>query len=300
MNKKKLKKLRQNSENKWINKNLLKVNPLENIKRKFSEINDILKREKMNELQISKDGIYCMFPPFPKQITDPDPNIEETILKNIPPYDWFFRAENYFAANFEEIRKATNDLYSEKPYIDQAICVYFSSSDQSKTETYKNLHQKAFKYSNAITVKNGSFHLLGDFKENRKKTKIGGNETQLINDIMANLEADQETAKALLEKRKRDLKLKNDNKYGKDSNEAKKMLAYREGAQFEEENKKLPDGYVERVRKMNQEHASNPEIANLPVVESALLTVNHKTNTIEKEVIYLESDEKVVTPMAKF
>lgn len=142
------------------------------------------------------------------------PDVDPVLLGDVPA-ETYNRFQLYYDVNYEELRKAVQYMYCEKPDIEVAVNVYgtFDSLDEANKFVDQN---KDKVITNVLTVTNNKWNLIGSFKENRERVSFYNKNTVILENIIKQRESDAKIGKELLSKRVRKMKAKNIKRYGKD------------------------------------------------------------------------------------
>jgi hypothetical protein len=133
--------------------------------------------------------------PLPK-----DQMLEENVTTMIPPHDIFYRLNNYYESNYEELRKAVEILYCEKPDLETAINPYDWHSSREEADDFINKHKNEV-ISPIFAVPSGKWGLLGPFKNVRDSVRYYNDNTIVLEEIMKQRESDGKLARDLVKKR---------------------------------------------------------------------------------------------------
>jgi len=142
-----------------------------------------------------------------------NPNNEFTQV--IPPNDTYGRFNYYYDVNYEQIRKAVQYLYNDKPDTEVAINIYDSFDTIEQCNEYIEKNQDNV-ICNILNLTNYKWNLLGSFKQNRDRISFYNSHTKILENIMKQQEEDAKMGKVLLDARVRKKKVKNIKEYGKD------------------------------------------------------------------------------------
>ncbi len=148
----------------------------------------------------------------------------------IPPADTFHRWKYYTDSNFEEIRSAVNDIYSEKPDMEFAINPLKEFDTKEKADEFVRKHKNELT-TEVMTLSNNKWNLCGSFKENRKRINFYNENTIILEEILKQIEKDEKLGAQLMKQRVAREKAKNVAEAGPDSEELKaykKLQAYEE------------------------------------------------------------------------
>lgn len=139
-------------------------------------------------------------------------------VKHIPPADMFHRFQYYLDSNYEEVRKATQDLYCEKPDLEFAINPYDQLDNEEQAKAFVQKHKKEV-ITDILTLTNGKWNLLGSFKKNRERVNFYNENTEVISQIFDQINQDKKLGAELMRKRVKREKKKNEEKFGADEPE---------------------------------------------------------------------------------
>lgn len=131
----------------------------------------------------------------------------------VPPQDTFHRLGYYMEVNYEELRTITEAIYPEKPDLDWAIAVlnYFEGTQKEVDEQF-DAHCQRYQDETPSSIKAlelGSWSLLADFKENRKKIQFYNKHTEVLKRILDRHAEDKRIGGELMRNRVRQTKAKN-------------------------------------------------------------------------------------------
>lgn len=124
----------------------------------------------------------------------------------IPPKDTFARWNRYTDANYEELRQATDDIYSERSDIEWSIVplnVVAANSEADATELareYQRKHAEEFEAS-VYTAKFNKWTLLPEFKVNRERIEFLNKDTEVLRRILEQNKIDAEQGRNMVKKR---------------------------------------------------------------------------------------------------
>jgi hypothetical protein len=142
------------------------------------------------------------------------------LVKHVPPLDTFHRWTYYTDSNYEEIRSATTDLYSEKPDLEFAINPYEQFDSDKKAEEFVMKHKNEV-IADIATLHNSNWNLLGSFKKNRERINFYNEKTAVIEEIFKQMEQDKKLGADMMRKRVRRKKKKNTEESGPEPEEFK-------------------------------------------------------------------------------
>lgn len=147
-------------------------------------------------------------------------------FEKMPPSDVFYHFDRYVTNNYEVLREATEALYVERPDIEFSIQVLSAHKTPNDARDYLIRRQGELR-SDTITVQSGPITLLGPFKQNRDRVDFYNKNTEVLRQMMDQLELDEKLGKDLMEKQIKKKKLQDIIKSGVDSpelNEYKKHM----------------------------------------------------------------------------
>ncbi|MCE7960462.1 MAG: hypothetical protein DYH06_21385, partial [Acidobacteria bacterium ACB2] len=131
----------------------------------------------------------------------------------VPPQDTFHRWGYYVEVNYEELRTITEALYPERPDLDWAIALWdvFEGSPKEVDAAFeKHCQRYQDEVPSAIkALEFGSWSLLADFKENRKKIQFFNKNTEVLKRILDRHADDKRIGAELMRNRVRQTKARN-------------------------------------------------------------------------------------------
>lgn len=131
----------------------------------------------------------------------------------IPPQDTFHRWTYYSEVNHEELRTITEALYPERPDLDWAIALWdvFEGPEKEVDAAFeKHCQRYQDEVPSAIkALEFGSWSLLADFKENRKKIQFYNKNTEVLKRILDRHADDKRIGAELMRNRVRQTKAQN-------------------------------------------------------------------------------------------
>ena len=136
-----------------------------------------------------------------------DVSLKETVRDMLPPRDFFHRFAYYMDSNYEELLKATKDIYAEKPDIDYCINPLEVCTNEEETDKFIRDNQGV--PWNINNVKMGKWSVLGPYKENRKRIELYGSNSSILQKMFDSIEEDQKLGKQLMKNRIKRNKKKN-------------------------------------------------------------------------------------------
>jgi hypothetical protein len=145
----------------------------------------------------------------------------KTVINVIPPQDTFHRWGYYTEVNYEDLRKATEAIYFDKPDLDWALALLetFEGSQtdiDNKFEAYKSRYQDEM-LTDIKLIEFGGWTLLGDFKENRKNMDFYNKNMGILKRIIDRHTEDKAIGKELMKNRVVKSKAKNIAEHGPDA-----------------------------------------------------------------------------------
>ena len=147
-----------------------------------------------------------LFPVSPGSATRPAADV-------IPPQDTFHRWTYYSEVNHEELRTITEALYPERPDLDWAIALWdvFEGPEKEVDAAFeKHCQRYQDEVPSAIkALEFGSWSLLADFKENRKKIQFYNKNTEVLKRILDRHADDKRIGAELMRNRVRQTKAQN-------------------------------------------------------------------------------------------
>lgn len=149
---------------------------------------------------------------------------EETYERSvIPPDDTFYRWNRYVAANYEELRQATDDIYAEKSDFEFDVVpleVFSGENAEERADEFNRKYSDEFEYD-VRRVKFNTHNLMGNFAANREKTSFYNENTEIIEQIINQSKEDEAMGKKMMKERAKQKKADNVKKsgpYAKDLN----------------------------------------------------------------------------------
>lgn len=133
--------------------------------------------------------------------------------ETVPPQDTFHRWAYYTEVNYEELRTVTEALYPERADLDWAIALWevFEGS-QAEVDAAFDKHCQRYQDevpSSIRALEFGSWSLLADFKENRKKIQFYNKNTEVLKRILDRHADDKRIGAELMRNRVRQTKAHN-------------------------------------------------------------------------------------------
>ncbi len=137
-----------------------------------------------------------------------DSNFEEYL---IPPADTHFSLKNYIDSNYEHLRQCTDDIYGKKCAFECAILPLETFNSEEKAAEFEKKYGSELDCSvHRVQFNNWTF--LDSWKENRDKLTFNDDKAELIKQIIAQRQKDEQMGKALLNKKKNKMKGRVQNK----------------------------------------------------------------------------------------
>lgn len=245
-----------------------------------------------------------------KRITEPLSAKDTLAAARIePPTDVFYHFTRYITNHYEHLRDICKSLYCEKPDIEFAVIYYDSFKTEEEARKYRIKHQNDFRAA-TFTVSNNGITLLGPFKENRSRVDFYNKNTEILKQMMEQMELDHKLGKDLMEKSVKKEKTKNMMQNGMDSegltkyigiaNEirglgAKEVLSKEDKErlfelQREKEQAEVPDNMIAMDVFMPQE---DPETGEQRLVRDVLHTQSEEPLYLEDNSPYRDSYQEL-------
>lgn len=144
---------------------------------------------------------------------------EQFERKLIPPIDTFKRWERYREANYEQLRQATDDIYSEKSDFEWAIVpleVFEGENARERADEWKRKHAKEVDFS----IRDVNFNvvgLLGPWEQNRDAQNFYTKETEVLKRMMDTHKEEERFANQMTKERMKKKKKENIEETGPDN-----------------------------------------------------------------------------------
>ncbi len=138
--------------------------------------------------------------------------------EHIPPNDTHCRFTSFYEINYEKLRKATLDIYCEKPDLEHAIIIYDVVNTSNDVETWMNKYGSNSKCDIVVFPLN-CWTIQGAFKENRDRVDYYNKNNKIIKAILDQQEKDSSLGEELMRKRIKTNKVRSEKIFGKDSPE---------------------------------------------------------------------------------
>lgn len=211
------------------------------------------------------------------------------------PSDVFSQFDSFYEINYDDLRKAVQFFFCEKPDMEVAINVYNSFDTVAECNDFI-LKNKSKVITDIHVVTNNKWTLVGPFNENRKRMDFYNKNTKLLENMMQQREDDAKLGRELLNKRITKKKVKNVKQYGKD---------HPNFAKYKKQN--LDGVYDTGVTSIDVQEdkvvvESEFEVSNtgskvdedgvpLDAVEIGVTAINLDTNQVSQSKIYTEAVE---------
>lgn len=130
------------------------------------------------------------------------------VYRNVPPVDLSHHFDRYARNHFEQLREATELLYSTRPDIEFGIQFYgaYKNADRA-TEEYRKIEKSVI--ASVVIAENESWTLLGPFKENREAINFYNQNTGIMEEMFKQAKNDTELGTKLFKERAKNAKKKN-------------------------------------------------------------------------------------------
>lgn len=125
-----------------------------------------------------------------------------------PPADVYYHFDRYLSNNYEALVDIVRVVYNEKNDFEHAIILYDCFDKEEDAIEHRRRHAKEFKFD-VFTIQNGAPTILGPFNENRKRIDYYNKNTEVIKQLMDQVERDHKIGKELMEKKVKVTKRKN-------------------------------------------------------------------------------------------
>jgi hypothetical protein len=133
----------------------------------------------------------------------------------IPPVELFKHYENYFNANYDAIRMATNDLYAEKPDLDYMINIYDCFDSEEKYNDFVHKHEGEFTMEIRCARQN-HWVVQTPTSANRETLQMYNREHRILQEILDTKQEEAKLGRDLMQHKMRKLKQKNVEEAGPD------------------------------------------------------------------------------------
>jgi hypothetical protein len=153
-----------------------------------------------------------------------DPNLPYNARAFIPPADTFHRLKIYMSENYEELRKATDDLFCQKTQLELAINPYsWHTGDKAEeeAEAFRKKHSEEV-IAEIFPAHSGKWNFFDSWKEQRESTNFYNPNTVVLEEIVKQVERDERLGQDMMKKRVHNQKKKNIIETGPDAESFKK------------------------------------------------------------------------------
>jgi hypothetical protein len=148
-------------------------------------------------------------------------DVRKRTTEMIPSADIFHRFQYYYDSNFEELQHIVNDLYCCKPDFTTAINPYAWFDSEDEADNFINKH-KSEVISTIFKATSGKWNIIAPFKKVRESMRFFNKNTQVLENIMTQIEKDSKLGQELMKKRIKIQKKNNVEKEGPDDPAFKK------------------------------------------------------------------------------
>lgn len=132
-----------------------------------------------------------------------------------PPADTFHNFKRYFENNYEQLRDTVKHLYDEKPDIEFAVKFYKAFKSSESARDYRSQHEADFT-DDVFTIESGVVTVLAPFKQNRERLDFYNKNTEVMKQLIQQMESDHKLGKDMMEKQIKTKKKKNIEEAGPD------------------------------------------------------------------------------------
>jgi hypothetical protein len=217
-------------------------------------------------------------------------DVRKRVTEMIPPADIFHRFQYYHDSNFEELQNIVNDLYCCKPDFTTAVNPYAWFDTEDEADVFINKH-KSEVISTIYKAHSGKWNIIAPFKKVRESMRFFNKNTQVLENIMDQIEKDSKLGQELMKKRIKIQKKNNIEKEGPDDPAFKKWRA---------QNTTLKDmGAVHLDDEKN--NALEDDDGNLPddALEVPVFRVSHGGTKIERSKFYTKAEAPDIDELPK-
>jgi len=131
----------------------------------------------------------------------------------VPPNDTFFRWNRYIENNYEELRQATDDIYSERSDLDFAIIPLATMNSMKEYDEFKRKYADEFDME-VYAANFGAWSFLAPWEPNREVRDFYTENTEIIKQIIDRSRDDQRYGAKLMKDRAQKKKNENIRKEG--------------------------------------------------------------------------------------
>jgi len=132
-----------------------------------------------------------------------------------PPAEAFHQLDRYIVNHYEQLRKCTQALYSERADIEYGVVIHGVHKSAEEAANYRVQHREEFR-TDVFAVESGAVSLIGPFKENRDAVEYYNKNTEVLRLMHSQLEADHKLGEDLMKKKAKTEKKKNIEEAGPD------------------------------------------------------------------------------------
>jgi hypothetical protein len=191
----------------------------------------------------------------------PEKSPARPAIDRIPPQDTFHRWGYYTEVNYEELRTITEAIYPEKPDLDWAIALWDTfEGTPAEVDAAFDKHCQRFQDEVPSSIKAlefGSWSLLADFKENRKKIQFYNKNTEVLKRILDRHAEDKRIGAELMRNRVKQVKAKNIAECGPDAPGLARYKTVNASQGKDVASKGVPAAIsVEEMRRLEKAHGS--------------------------------------------
>lgn len=137
-------------------------------------------------------------------------------IKAQPPAEMYHQYDRYLTNHYETLKALTESLYAEKTDFEFAAILYDTFKTADAAREYMARHNSEFR-CDVFTLESGGVSLLGPFKENRARVDFYNKNTEIMKQMMEQVETDHKLGKDLMQKRVKKEKAKNIREAGPDA-----------------------------------------------------------------------------------
>jgi len=131
------------------------------------------------------------------------------------PVDVFYQWDRYMTNHYEDIREVVSVLYSEKPDVEYAIQYIDNFKSEDEARAHRQRWEGSF-ISTVTTIENGAWSILGPFKKNRERIEFYNKNTEVLRQMLNQIESDHKMGEEFMKKKVRQGKKENILKHGMD------------------------------------------------------------------------------------
>jgi hypothetical protein len=174
-----------------------------------------------------QNHVRCAYKPnYPENFTRPPTEAQMAELQReaqrtharsvIPPDDTFYRLDRFQDAHYEELRQATDDIYSEKSDFEFAIVPYDSFRGEARHEKAAEFRRKyAGEFEADVhEAEYGQWTFLSAWSKNRDQRDFVTKDSEILKRIMDQNELDQKAGAGINALRKRKARERNTAEHG--------------------------------------------------------------------------------------